>query len=100
MHAGAAPLPASTGSRQRHRLNRSGNRQLNCALHRIAVAQGRWHPPAREYLARKEREGHSRREALRSLKRHLARVVYRTLRTIEEDNMTSPHRPVLTPALT
>jgi transposase len=37
MHAGAAPLPASSGTRHRHRLNRSGNRQLNCALHRIAV---------------------------------------------------------------
>jgi transposase len=100
MHAGAAPLPASSGSRQRHRLNRSGNRQLNCALHRIAVTQGRWHPPARRYLARKESEGHSRREALRCLKRHLARVVHRTLRTIEEETMTSTNRPVPTPALT
>lgn len=100
MHAGAAPLPASSGARQRHRLNRSGNRQLNCALHRIAVTQGRWHTPAKEYLERKERDGHSRREALRCLKRHLARVVYRTLRAIEEDKMTSTNRPVMTPALT
>ena len=100
MHAGAAPLPASSGAVHRHRLNRSGNRQLNCALHRIAVNQGRWHPPAREYLARKEREGHSRREALRCLKRHLARVVYRTLRAIEEEKMTSTSEPVLRPALT
>jgi len=81
-------------------LNRSGNRQLNCALHRIAVTQGRWHPPAREYLARKEGEGQSRREALRCLKRHLARVVYRTLRAIEEEKMTSTIRPVPVPALT
>jgi transposase len=100
MHAGAAPLPASSGARRRHRLNRSGNRQLNCALHRIAVTQGRVHPPARAYLARKEREGHSRREALRCLKRHLARVVYRTLRAIEEEKMSLTTRPELVPALT
>jgi transposase len=100
MHAGAAPLPASSGTRQRHRLNRSGNRQLNCALHRIAVTQGRSHPPAQEYLARKQAEGRSRREALRCLKRHLARVVYRTLRTTEQEKMTSTHRPEPEPALT
>jgi len=100
MHAGAAPLAASSGLRQRHRLNRSGNRQLNCALHRIAVTQGRWHPPARAYLERKEREGHSRREALRCLKRHLARVVYRTLRAIEEEKMTSTNGLAVEPALT
>jgi transposase len=100
MHAGAAPLPASSGARQRHRLSRSGNRQLNCALHRIAVTQGRVHPPAREYLARKQAQGHSRKEALRCLKRHLARVVYRTLCAIEEEKMTSTNRPVMVPALT
>jgi transposase len=100
MHAGAAPLPASSGARQRHRLNRSGNRQLNCALHRIAVTQGRVHPPAQAYLARKQGEGHSRKEALRCLKRHLARVVYRTLRTIEEQRMTLTKPPELVPALT
>jgi transposase len=78
MHAGTAPLPASSGSSHRHRLNRSGNRQLNSALHRIAVTQGRQHPPAQDYLARKQAAGHSRKEALRCLKRHLARTVYRT----------------------
>jgi len=51
-HTGTAPLEASSGERQRHRLNRSGNRQLNCALHRIAVTQARMHPPARDYLER------------------------------------------------
>ena len=100
MHAGAAPLPASSGARHRHRLNRSGNRQLNCALHRMAITQGRVHAPARAYLARKQAHGHSRKEALRCLKRHLARVVYRTLRAIEEEKMTSTKRPVMMPALT
>lgn len=82
-HAGSAPLPASSGAKQRHRLNRGGNRQLNCALHRIAVTQGRHHAPAQAYLARKQAEGKSRKEALRCLKRHLARTVYHTLKSIE-----------------
>ena len=77
--AGVAPIPASSGSRVRHRLDRGGNRQLNCALHRIAVTQGRCHAPAREFLARKQAEGKSRIEALRCLKRHLARRVWRLL---------------------
>ncbi|HYX76992.1 MAG TPA: IS110 family transposase [Gaiellaceae bacterium] len=80
-HAGVAPLEASSGKRQRHRLDRGGNRQLNCALHRIAVTQGRVHPPARAYLERKQAEGKSRREALRCLKRQLARTVYTTLKS-------------------
>jgi len=99
-HTGTAPLEASSGERQRHRLNRSGNRQLNCALHRIAVTQARIYPPARAYLERKQAEGKSRREALRCLKRHLARVVYRTLRTMEERKMRSSREPVAIPALT
>jgi transposase len=80
-HAGVAPLDASSGKHQRHRLDRGGNRQLNCALHRIAVTQGRVHPPARAYLERKQAEGKSRREALRCLKRQLARTVYTTLKS-------------------
>jgi len=74
--AGVAPIPASSGARTRHRLDPGGNRQLNCALHRIAVTQGRCHAPAREFLARKQAEGRSRREALLCLKRHLARRVW------------------------
>ena len=77
--AGVAPVPASSGKRTRYRLDRGGNRQLNCALHRIAVCQGRVHPPAREFLERKQAEGKSRLEALRCLKRHLARRVWRLL---------------------
>jgi len=99
-HTGTAPLQASSGERQRHRLNRSGNRQLNCALHRIAVTQARIHPPARAYLERKQAEGKTRREALRCLKRHLARTVYRTLKEIERRKMTSTSASALEPALT
>jgi transposase len=79
-HAGVAPLDASSGKHQRHRLDRGGNRQLNCALHRIAVTQARVHAPARTYLERKQNEGKSRREAIRCLKRQLARTIYTTLR--------------------
>jgi transposase len=79
-HAGVAPLDASSGKHQRHRLDRGGNRQLNCALHRIAITQGRVHPAARAYLERKQSEGKSRREAIRCLKRQLARTVYNTLK--------------------
>ena len=78
-HAGIAPIPASSGRSDRFRLHRGGNRQLNCAIHRIAVTQGRVHPPARDYLARKQAEGKTRIEALRALKRHLARTVWRTM---------------------
>ena len=79
-HAGVAPLEASSGKQRRHRLDRGGNRQLNCALHRIAITQARIHPPARAYLERKQSEGKSRREALRCLKRQLARTIYTTLK--------------------
>jgi len=79
--AGVAPIPASSGKHQRHRLDRGGNRKLNCALHRIAVTQGRCHPPAAAYLARRQAEGKTRKEALRALKRHLARTIWRLTQT-------------------
>jgi transposase len=79
MHAGVAPLEVSSGERRRHRLNRSGNRQLNTALHRIAVTQIRMHEPAKTYMTRRMGEGLTKTEALRCLKRHLAEVVYRRL---------------------
>lgn len=79
--AGVAPVPVSSGRVDRHRLDRGGNRQLNCALHRIAVTQGRVDPQARAFLARKQAEGKSRIEALRCLKRHLARRVWTLMKT-------------------
>jgi transposase len=80
-HSGVAPLEASSGRTQRHRLDRGGNRQLNAALYRIAITQSRYHPGARAYLERKRAEGKSRREAVRCLKRQLVRVVFNTLKT-------------------
>jgi transposase len=79
-HGGVAPLEASSGRVQRHRLDRGGNRQLNAAFYRIAITQARVHPAARAYLERKQAEGKSRREAIRCLKRQLARVVFNTLK--------------------
>jgi transposase len=78
--AGSAPIPASSGRTDRHRLDRGGNRQLNCALHRLAVSKARLDPETAAYLARKQAEGKSRREALRCLKRHLARRVFKLLK--------------------
>jgi transposase len=77
--AGVAPIPVSSGRHDRHRLDRGGNRQLNRALHVIAITRGRIDPTTRAYLARKEAEGKSRMEAMRCLKRHLARRYYRLL---------------------
>lgn len=101
--AGVAPVPASSGKRTRHRLDRGGNRQLNCALHRIAVCQGRVHPPAREFLERKQAEGKTRLEALRCLKRHLARRVWKLLVESEIDlsqsNPVNPQRGSMAPRI-
>jgi transposase len=88
--AGVAPVPASSGKKVRYRLDRGGNRQLNCALHRIAVSQGKFYAPAKEFLARKQAEGKSRREALRCLKRHLARRVWQLLVEIEIERSRHP----------
>ena len=79
MLAGVAPIPASSGQTHRMRLNRGGDRQLNRALHVVALVQARTSPLAKAFIARKLSEGHSRRDAIRSLKRHLARIVFRKL---------------------
>lgn len=83
--AGVAPIPASSGQVQRMRLNRGGNRQLNRALYHVALVQLRHHPPAQAFVARKRAEGKSSREAMRCLKRHLARVVFRVLERADGD---------------
>lgn len=75
-YAGAAPLEASSGEVVRHRLNRGGNRQLNAILERIALTQGRGDPDARTYLARRQAEGKTTREARRALKRFICRAIW------------------------
>ena len=77
--SGTAPVPASSGSVRRHRLNRGGNRRLNRAIHTVALVQAQIDPRGRAYLERRRREGKSWREAIRCLKRHLSNVIYRQL---------------------
>lgn len=78
-HAGVAPVPISSGRRDRYRLHRGGDRQLKRALHVIAITRARIDPTTRAYLDRKRAEGKTTREALRCLKRHLARSLHRLL---------------------
>ena len=78
-HNGTAPLPVWSGNRIRHRLSRTGNRQLNTAIHRMAVTQIRIHEPAKAYLQRRISMGNTKTEAIRALKRKLSDVVYRAL---------------------
>jgi transposase len=77
--AGAAPIPASSGQTIRYRLDRSGDRKLNRALHMILVTRKRTHPATIAYIERRLQEGKTRREANRCLKRYLARSLYRLL---------------------
>lgn len=90
-YAGTAPIPASSGARHRQRFNRRGNRQLNAAIHRIAVTQIRMHEPARDYVAKKRAEGKSKTEAIRALKRHITRTVFKTLTSMDQptDRLTA-----------
>ena len=77
--AGAAPIPASTGQTVRHRLNPGGDRKLNRALHTIIVSRRKSHAATINYIERRTSEGKSTREAIRCLKRYLARHLYRLL---------------------
>lgn len=80
---GTAPLPASSaegdGEPVRHRLNRGGNRRVNACLHRMAVTQLRCEPRARKIYDDARSRGHTKKEAMRILKRHLSDVVYRRM---------------------
>ena len=80
MLAGTAPLDASSGQQQRHRLNRRGDRQLNRAIHTVMLARLRWDEPTRAYLD-KPGTGRTRREAKRLLKRYITRELWRCLQT-------------------
>lgn len=79
--AGTAPLPASSGNTQRHRLNRGGDRRLNRALHTIVMTRMRCDPATRAYTDRRRAEGKTTREIQRILKRYTTRQLYRTLNT-------------------
>jgi transposase len=80
-HAGTACIPVWSGNTEKHRLNRGANRQLNCAVHRIAITQVRHHPPAQALFARRRATGDTKAGAYRVVKRHLIDVIYRAMRT-------------------
>jgi transposase len=95
LQSGTAPIPCSSGQRTQHRLNRGGDRQLNHALHIIAITRAQRDPATQEYLARKEAEGKTTKGALRSLKRHLARRFHQLLAEPPADKQqaTEPELP-------
>ncbi|MEV6901634.1 IS110 family transposase, partial [Amycolatopsis sp. NPDC051372] len=88
--AGAAPIPASSGLTNRHRLNRGGDRQLNRALHTIVLTRSRIDPATRDYITRRLAEGKTLREIKRCLKRIIARQLFRTL---QQHHNTAPTTP-------
>src|SRR5438552_2486773 len=90
MNNGTAPVQASSGNQQRHRLNRGGNRQLNVAMHRIAITQIRLGGEAGAYVARRMSLGNSKTEAIRSLRRQLSDEVYRRLRLDRLERLAVP----------
>jgi len=86
--AGIAPIPASSGKTNRHRLDRGGNRQVNAAIHRIAVTRARCEPRTRDYIERKKAEGKTTRDAIRCLKRHIIREIWQLLRAPTQTRIT------------
>jgi transposase len=78
-HAGTAPIPANSGKTVRYRLHRGGDRQLNRAIHIIALGRVAWDPETRAYIERRVSDGKTKREAIRCLKRHIARQIYHLL---------------------
>jgi transposase len=76
---GTAPIPASSGRTDRHRLNRGGGRRANNALWRIALVRMRCHPPTKAYVERRTKQGLSKLDIMRCLKRYIAREIYRHL---------------------
>jgi transposase len=93
MHAGVAPIPASSGRTDRHRLCRGGNRRLNAAIHRIAITQLRLGGPGQTYYRRRRTQGDSTGDAVRTLKWRIARPVYQQLKLAHERLRTACPAP-------
>jgi transposase len=79
-HNGTAPVPVWSGNTTRHRLSRGGNRQINAALHRIAITQLQRPGRSRDYVAKRMRDGDTKTEAIRALRRRISDEVYRRMR--------------------
>jgi transposase len=75
----SAPVPASSGKTQRHRLNRSGNRDANRALYLLAIGRLGWDERTRAYADKRKRDGRTKPEIIRCLKRYIAREIYPAL---------------------
>jgi transposase len=88
-HNGTAPGPVWSGNVVRHRLSRGGDRQLNVALHRIAITQLQREGPGRAYVAKRMATGNTKTEAIRALRRHLSNVVFERLRSDETSRATA-----------
>ncbi|WP_433208813.1 IS110 family transposase [Nocardia sp. CA-107356] len=85
---GVSPIEASSGKARRRRLNRGGDRRANSALYTIVIARLRWNTRTRDYVARRQSEGKTRREAIRCLKRYVAREIYQIITTPSSPNTT------------
>lgn len=89
MLCGVAPIPASSGKTNRHRLNRGGDRQANAALYRITLVRLRWDPRTRAYMQRRTKDGLSKKEIIRCLKRYIARELYQTITTTNDHELAA-----------
>ena len=87
--AGVSPIPASSGLTNRHRLNRSGDRQLNRAMHTISLIRMRLDPATKAYVARRITEGKSSRDAQRCLKRVICRQIFKILERTDRTKIGS-----------
>ena len=87
---GVNPIPASSGKTERHRLNRGGDRQANAALYRIVLVRLRYDERTREYMRRRTREGMTKSEVIRCLKRYVARQIFAILHEIGRKNLALP----------
>jgi transposase len=91
---GSSPVDASSGRQQRHRLNRGGDRQANCALYLIVLNRLSWDQRTKAYMARRVAEGKTKKEVIRCLKRYVAREVYKLMirdLTARTGPQTAPH---------
>jgi len=93
-HAGTACIPVWSGNHEKHRLNRGANRQLNCAVHRVAITQVQHHPGAKALYARRRATGDTKAGAYRVVKRHLIDVIYRAMNTDTQTQQTTTHPPI------
>jgi transposase len=89
-HNGTAPLPVWSGNTERHRLSRTGNRQLNVAIHRIAITQLQREGPGKTYLEHRRAQGDTKTEAIRALRRRISDEVFRRMRHDEAARVAGP----------